>query len=219
MAVIFDLEEFTTFCTKPQIEYRLPLFLNETFGGICSCLDPNWAEGDDYAFLLDGEAPEHTKFLGDGSLVIWRLPEEVEVQENFIAKLLSRLFIARETFPALAEEFHQKYALADIPRKLRFGIAAGEIIRLRLSKPSGGGEYVGFPINLASRLQSYCRELGFIVSGRIGLSPTSMETLKFKQVVANDMRGIGSEIVYVDELDYETLSSAVRDKHFELVVI
>ena len=51
-----------------------------------------------------------------------------------------------------------------IPQNVRFGIAFGKVHKL--TNGSDEGEFVGTPINLASRLQGYCRPLGLIASFR-----------------------------------------------------
>ena len=155
------------------------------------------------------------KFLGDGALVVWSLPNGTDAQAEFLINLASRLFIARQTFPDSAHAFAEQFGLLELPHQVRFGVAAGEILRLSVEGP--GDEYVGFPINLSSRLQAYCRSLGFIISGRTGMSRSTIKELGFRRVVAKELKGFESEIVLVDSLDYEALGSDERDALFSEV--
>lgn len=203
--VICDLEGFTDFCTKVGAELRIPSFLNITLELVSSCLDSGRIEGQEYDFFLERKA-EHIKFLGDGCLVIWRLPNSEEDQMSVFEQLINGSYIARKTFPSRAEDFRGQYGLPEVPKQLRFGIAMGEI--LELIPQRGSKEYAGYPINLASRLQGYSKHLGFIVSARAGVKSEKIDEMGLIQVTANNVRGFGREMVLVDAIDFANLPSA-----------
>lgn len=214
LATVFDLEGFTDFCTRPQVEQQIPAFLNHVFGHVCSSLDVRWSPGDPFRFKFDeGSPPLHLKFLGDGALVIWALPDEVEDRKRFFTQLLHRLYIARKSFSEVVDDCRDEFGLVDLPDKLRFGIATGEI--LRLSMRHGDDEYVGFPINLASRLQGYCRDLGFIASARIGIPLEVLEEQDLCKVHGLKLRGFSTEVLIVDQADFLALPQDIREALFE----
>jgi len=216
VAVIFDLEGFTEFCTRPQVEHRIPQFLNRTSELLCSCLDPTFAPDSPYEFSLAGLGrPEHVKFLGDGGLIIWALPESPPDQRDSILSLLNRLYVARRSFPDVVEACKEDFGLTAMPEKLRVGLAAGEI--LRLASLGGGQEFVGFPINLASRLQGYCRGLGFLASARVGIPSDFLEEHGFHKVNGRRLRGFAKELLIVDKEDFYALKAKERSFLFENV--
>jgi class 3 adenylate cyclase len=95
-------------------------------------------------------------------------------------------------------------------------VAAGEV--LRLDRASGGPpEFVGFPINLASRLQSYSRALGFLASARVGIPGDYLEDHGFVKVTAKRIKGFSSEILIADEHDLSNLSRNERRSLFEMI--
>jgi hypothetical protein len=103
--------------------------------------------------LLEKGAPLQMnlyKFIGDGWVLLF--PDDVPKTE--LCALLRELCRSYETQfdacikPMLSQEPN--------PIGLMFGIDAGELIRLELN---GQFEYVGRAINVASRLQSYTKEL------------------------------------------------------------
>lgn len=98
-------------------------------------------------------------------------------------------------------------------RGIRFGLARGTIYEL--TRASGTNkEYIGFCINLASRLQKYCADLGFIASGRLGLTDGFLEEESYKRVVATKIRGFPEEIVIVDKKEYEAVAEGQRANLF-----
>jgi len=79
-------------------------------------------------------------------------------------------------------------------------------------------EYVGFCINLASRLQNYSPSLGFIGSARPGISAETLEAISHKKVVATAIKGFPKEIVFVDEDEFKALPSEEVENRFEVIV-
>lgn len=216
VAVIYDLEGFTDFCTRPQIEKHIPTLLNRVAELICSCLDPAWVPSSPLAFSCgDWGKPTHLKFLGDGALVLWPLPHEVDRSRMFLMALLNRLFVARQSYSDVLDHCRDDFGVLDVPERLRFGLAAGDVVEL--TGENGKPEFVGFPINLASRLQSYCRPLGFLASARIGLPSESLEANGFQKVKALGLRGFSTEVLIADRKDFDALPDDERERLFSVL--
>ncbi|MDQ1591499.1 MAG: hypothetical protein QOG71_2126 [Pyrinomonadaceae bacterium] len=217
LVLIFDLEGFTQFCTKPQIERYIPRFLNRVFHLISSALviDDSFNEAR-LRFPLGGALPVHIKFLGDGALLIWKMPTDSPKKVSTFIELLNHLYIVKTSYKDLLDECQDEFGISSLPNKIRFGIATGEVCKLKAGNPNRI-EYIGFPINLASRLQSYCRGLGLMASARIGIDYDHLEVLNYRKVSAKKLSGFGSEVVIVDEEDYSSLLSKERSKLFSEV--
>jgi len=102
----------------------------------------------------------------------------------------------------------------EVPRKVRFGLARGSVYELR-TQDATACEYIGFSINLASRLQKYCPELGFIASARLIFSDSEIARHGFMKVVATQLRGFTDEIVVIDRVEYEALPDDIRNRLFK----
>ena len=76
-------------------------------------------------------------------------------------------------------------------------------------------EYIGVCINLASRLQRYCPDLGFIASAKVDLRDQVLERHGYKRVIAKKIKGFPKEVVIVDRQEYEQLDSDVRKALFQ----
>jgi hypothetical protein len=74
---------------------------------------------------------------------------------------------------------------------------------------------MGFCINLASRLQKYCPELGFIASARIGVRESVLKKNEYIKVIANKIKGFPKEIVIVDKREFENLDTQIQEDLFE----
>jgi hypothetical protein len=95
-----------------------------------------------------------------------------------------------------------------------FRRGSGSVYELQ-TQDSAASEYIGFSINLASRLQKYCPELGFIASARLMLSDREIARHGFIKVVATQLRGFPDEIVLIDRVEYEALSEDIRNRLFK----
>jgi class 3 adenylate cyclase len=102
----------------------------------------------------------------------------------------------------------------EVPRRIRFGLARGTVYKL-MGQRQEKNEYIGFCINLASRLQRYCPELGFIASARLGLPKATLDKHRYRRVIATKLRGFPKEVVIVDKMEYQQLDQAVKDRLFE----
>ena len=79
-------------------------------------------------------------------------------------------------------------------------------------------EFIGYSINLAARLQGYCREIGFVVSGRLNIPPEMLAKNNYVKLVAKAIRGFPHEIVIVDDSDYKKLQQDTQKCLFEPIV-
>jgi class 3 adenylate cyclase len=101
----------------------------------------------------------------------------------------------------------------DLPARIRFGLARGTIYELTRANAQQK-EYIGFCINLASRLQKYSPGLGFIASARIGLSDEVLTKHRYMKVVATKIRGFPEEIVVVDTSEFRKLDELHQKEFF-----
>ena len=158
--------------------------------------------------------PVHEKFLGDGALIIWAKRTQQElIRSTFVKPLCDRLRYLRQNFKAIVRYARHDVPIASIPREIRFGLAAGEVLELR-RRDRPGQEYTGTCINLASRLQGHCKGLGFIAHASIGLNRFSGEQSGYMWAVAHQIKGFPEEDVIVDRAEFEAINPAERQERF-----
>jgi len=216
LVVIFDLEGFSKFFSQPDVKDYVPMYLNIVLSAISLCFEGGeayWTKGKDDEFwkMSKLHSPMHSKFLGDGALYIWKYNDFTENQRKH---LINRLWLLKNNFNKVTEKALDDIPILDIPKNIRFGIAAGTVHKLTYLK-SNKEEYIGYSINLASRLQSYCRDIGLSVSGRINIKTKNLESSDYIKVVAKAIKGFPQEIVIVDKNDYDDLEDEVRDQLFD----
>ena len=145
IAAIFDLEGFTDFCNQTDSHLVVPEFcrdfLSWLFNEVATELTQEKKNGK---VTLWCQFPFFAKFMGDGVLFLW---DTAQIDHIDMASLVAVLYVVCEKyeskfFPSAARHFSKP------PKKLRCGIARGQVIGL-----GNGGDYVGACINLASRLQ------------------------------------------------------------------
>ena len=122
----------------------------------------------------------------------------------------------KKFFPTLLKTAFDQLPIVDLPTRVRFGIARGTIYELS-RKDSDASEYIGFCMNLASRLQKYCPALDFIASARIGLAQERLEKHGYLRVVATHIKGFPREIVILDKAEWNALNQSARDGLFEMI--
>lgn len=217
IALFFDLEGFSRFFNQPDVQTYVPVFLNHIskefstvlFGGK-SC----WGEEEEAMRKLKLTLA-HEKFMGDGGLYILLPPEgQTEFSVSHLSLLCNRLWMMKNQFHKVIESALERVPVAEIPRKIRFGLSSGTVYELQKSGASAP-EYIGFCINLASRLQNYCGDLGFIASARLMIPQEKLERSGYKKVVATKLKGFSSEIVIVDAKEYDALSPEIRESLFQ----
>lgn len=201
VAVIFDLQGFTSFCGQIEPSLTVPLFLNEFLNWLFAGIRKesiNRVHSD--KVLLWHGLPFFAKFMGDGILVLWDTAKMSQRnQHNLISSCLA---ILRQ----YEEHFHPKIRrkVSYAPPKLRCGIAKGTVLSV-----GNGEDYVGSCINLAARLQKMPGVC--IAFSRKGFNPEDewkgMANLKLWVLVKTAIRGIGdAELIYIPSKSYEKLS-------------
>jgi len=215
LVVIFDLEGFSTFFAQPDVQTYMPRYLNRVFE--CTSIaflggKAYWSKADKAMAPL--AAPDHEKFLGDGALFLWTVGPDATLRPTQIMPLLNRLWNLKQNFSKVVDACSDVVPVTDLPRAIRFGIARGSVYELT-RKEAGGTEYLGYCINLASRLQSYCKELGFIASARVGFTREIVKKHGYIRVVAKKLRGFPKELVIVDQGEYKGLPAALRADLFD----
>ncbi len=215
LAVIFDLEGFSTFFAQPDVQTYVPRFLNRVFECLTIAFEGGeayWNKGDKSVSAL--APPDHQKFLGDGALFLWHVGPGETLRVRQIMPLLNRLWNLKNNFAKVVDASSDAVPVTDLPRAIRFGIARGTVYELT-RKENGATEYIGYCINLASRLQGYCKELGFIASARVGFSRDVLKKHGYIRVVAKKLRGFPKELVIVDRNEYKRLAEPLRKVLFD----
>lgn len=214
--MIYDLEGFSKFFNQPDAQNYVPKVINEVSQAVSMCIfggTPYWQKEKKTIASL-GRTPVHEKFLGDGAMYLWAETSSQPLDSDFVQYLCNRLWNLKTRFRFVIQKFHDVAPVMEVPQRIRFGLAMGTIYELR-RKNSAQKEYIGFPINLASRLQKYCPDLGFIASARIGLSESVIAKNGYVRVVAKQIKGFPSEIVTIDKGEYEKLSDEIKGLYFE----
>ena len=222
IAVIYDLEGFSHFFNQPDVQDYVPRYLNRVneaiariiYGGKCYWLPSEHQPNKNRLALAS--SPTHEKFLGDGAMFLWLERPGALFTTGFVSTLCNRLWGLKESFHKVVEAAYDEMPVIDLPKRIRFGIARGTIFELT-RRSSRQKEYIGFCINLASRLQKYCPEIGFIASARIGLPEKKLKENSWIRVVAKEIKGFPREIVIVDSDEYEGLSEEIRERYFESI--
>src|SRR3954467_1384697 len=138
------------FFNQPDVQDYVPNFFNyvsEAMSHIIYGGDAYWADEQDANSLMK---PSHEKFLGDGALYVWTIEDSADVT-TFVVNLCNRLWILKNNFHRVVEKAADDVPVYEVPKKIRFGLARGTVYELRKGE-SGDTEYIGFCLNLASRL-------------------------------------------------------------------
>jgi len=215
IVLIFDLEDFSKFSSQPDVHMYVHKFLNfvvEEIEKTIKAAQPYWAVDIDEESIPLTKLPDviHSKFLGDGGLYIWRYSDFTDQQK---LDLISAFWLMKLKFKRITQRLSEEIPLTEIPKKIRFGISAGTVYRL-MYQSSSREEYVGYSINMASRLQNYCSDIGFIVSGRLNINASDLEGDQYTRVVAQKIKGFPQEIVIVDQQEFEELDENIKKQLF-----
>ncbi len=216
IALITDLQGFSAFFNQPWAQAYVPDYLDMVLKAVSTVLlggEKFWSDHETLEPLLH---PVHQKFLGDGVLYLWTPPAgKDDFSNEFVAQLTNRLWFLKNEFPAINKACTGHIPSSfKLPPKIRFGLARGRIYELT-RKDSSEKEYMGFCINLASRLQSYCNDLGFIASANLNISQATLDRIGFIKVVATKIKGFQRETVIIDRCEYENLKAATKSELFE----
>jgi class 3 adenylate cyclase len=216
ISLLFDLEGFSGFFGQHDVQGYISQYLNliidavgRTFEGGTLYWDFDRQGNPFNAAPLPN--PIHRKFLGDGILYLWNYDDFTQAQ---VIELVDRVWILKRSFSTICEKASLILPVIDFPKRIRFGIAAGMVYKLSY-KNRNEEEYIGYSINLVSRLQSYSRDIGFIVSNRLDISDKTITKHGYKKCMAKKIRGFPNEIVIVDKHDYYTLDEKTRMELFD----
>ncbi len=219
--LVFDLEGFSRFFSQPDVQEYVSRFLNRIFDAVSICMyggEPYWlSDTPKHKTYPAFREPSHAKFIGDGALYVWTFKRGARDKcRSDILNFINRCWNLKTFFENIVDRCSEDVPVVDLPRRIRFGFASGSVNKLTYSY-SNRTEYIGYCINLASRLQSYCRDLGFIASARIRFSDRELEKHNYHKVVAKKLAGFPKEVVIVDKGEYEELSAAIKKELFEEV--
>jgi len=215
IALVYDLEGFSNFFNQPDVQEYIPAFLNIISESVSICLfggTAYWQDGASYPPL--SSTPIHEKFMGDGGLYIFTPDGLSDFREGFSVALCNRLYMLRRNFYAVVQKCAETVPVFAVPRRIRFGLARGSVYELA-SQHGMESEYIGFCINLSSRLQSYCPDLGFIVSARMKIPAEKLLDSGYSKVIATKIKGFPKELVLVDSDEYSKLDDSIRKDLFE----
>lgn len=219
LTIIYDIGGFSAFFNRPDIHEYIPRYLNH----ISECLeimifggDTFWEDEEKETMSPLPHLPVHRKFLGDGALYLWCAKKSSDLQPSFVLTVLNRLWNLQSQFIKISKACTDFIPFAELPPNLRFGVARGTVYELSYQR-SGGREYIGVCINLASRLQKYCPNLNFIASARVDVPESALERNGFTRVVAKQVKGFPKEIVIVDKNEFKALPPDVAKELFEVI--
>ncbi|PCJ86103.1 MAG: hypothetical protein COA54_09705 [Thiotrichaceae bacterium] len=218
IALVYDLEGFSNFFNQPDVQEYIPAFLNVISESVSTCLfggNAYWQDSAKYPPL--SSTPIHEKFMGDGGLYIFTPDGLTDFREGFPVTLCNRLYMLRKNFNAVLQKCTDSVPVVAVPKNIRFGLARGSVYELA-SQHGSASEYIGFCINLSSRLQSYCPDLGFIVSARLKIPAEKLADSGYKKVIATKIKGFPKELVLVDQDEYNKLGDELRNHLFEEVL-
>ncbi len=223
------------------LKAQLDSYLNHIFAALNICFhggdvkdwDPYWlTNSEKKSWQIDSDQngnryhgfaePNHFKFQGDGALYVWETPTSRSTV------LIERLLGLRINFSKIMDKWLEKTQLPfdvfkALPANIRFGLSAGTLTKLAYwNNPDNTAsakeylEYVGYDVNLAARLQGYCKRednnngIGFIASDRISISPEDIRKNGLRKVTAVSLKGCSHEDVLVVESEYNDYKSAAR---------
>ncbi len=217
--LIFDLEEFSKFFSQPDVYYYVAKYLNKAFNAIDILINGGesfWNPDDkEDKKITPFREPVHIKFLGDGALYIWTYkPEEEKEFKEKLLYFINNLWNFSLWFDNFIKSCSDDVPVVDLPKRIRFGMSSGSVHKLSYEN-SKETEYIGYCINLAARLQSYCRELGFIASARIGSEDKLLKKHNYHKVIAKKLKGLPNEIVIVDKDTYTSLDTLIKQDLFD----
>jgi class 3 adenylate cyclase len=208
------MEGFSKFFYQPDAQVYVSKYLNRIFESMSIVINGGKAywepEKTEHTPLA---RPAHEKFLGDGAMYLWLQESGPQPPLRTVA-LINRLWNMRKWFGRIVEACADDVPVVNIPRRIRMGLAGGPVYELATAEGQDR-EYIGYCINLASRLQRYCPDLGFIVSARLGLPEATISQHGYAKVVATKLKGFPKEIVIVDQEDLAKLDPYVRRDLFE----
>ena len=218
IVVSVDLEGFSKFFTQQDVHLYAPDYLNTIYHAL-HCIfkaeRPYWYPNVLKDWVYVDREPDFVKFTGDGAIYIWTAWEvNNPISLDFKFTLMNDLWFLKKRFDEVLKKAQKLVPLVDLPKRIRIGITRGTVYGLTRGASMSAVDYIGFCINLAVRLQNYCREIGFVASGRLGIDDQLVEDANYKKIIAKNIKGFGQEIVYVDQLELENLDKKLKNELF-----
>ncbi len=118
-------------------------------------------------FLGKDCKPELIKFLGDGYLLVWELPDTIDTYRNSVAIGLA----LQDGYLGFTQELVEARVPNDFPPEIGVGVDIG--LALRLTSENGLRDYLGTAVNLAAKFQARTR-----LNGGMVVSTTTWKTLE-----------------------------------------
>jgi class 3 adenylate cyclase len=220
LVVVYDLEDFTSFLALPDIQHAATRYLNHVDAEVRTIYSgeyPGYAARPAKPIAKEHfypvGVPVHRKFLGDGAMFIFDVTTlDAPKRELLLREVCVRAWNTKNLFHHINAAAREFMPVAIMPKRIRFGITYGTIYEL--ARSDGQLEYIGFPINLAARLQKYSGAASFLASARINLPHNWFAKLGFVKVRPLKLRNASDEYIYIDKND---LSRATKGL-FEVVV-
>jgi len=217
LAVIMDLEGFTTFTRQVDPKLAIPSFISDFFDWLFYKIKEEMRTSK-HSNILWAELPFFSKFLGDGVLFLWKIDTDriasidntissdklYELTQELICNIVATLYEICKAYRVFLRE--REFNYVDPPTRLRCGIARGDAFPIGINK-----DFVGPCINIAARLQKF-NDLSFGVSAR-GIDnkyfDKSYRGYFLKKKVS--IRGIGeNEIIYIRADEFANLPDEIK---------
>lgn len=211
--LVIDLEGSTNFFSHFGAHQHIHKYLNhfiQALNGIFGVEHEFWTDEEEQYEQIP--QPDYWKFLGDGFLFIWKRDG---IEDLEILSLLNRLRTWRRNFSkfnAIVRKDNVPVPSDVMPSNIRVGISSGLLRRIKYHGVEKY-EWVGKDINLATRLQSFCKELGIIAHG-LNIDNETLKIWGWTHVTASNIRGIGNVGVAVDPVEFKRLPKKIRDSLF-----
>jgi len=218
LALVYDLEGFSKFVNQPDVDLFVPRFFNHVSSAIATVIYggfPYWLPEEEREEWGEFREPVHEKYLGDGALYIWTFSANDPLLLRPTLDLCNRLRLLARHFATVAQTAYDLMPIVELPRRIRFGLAFGEVYELERTGVQVSKEYAGVCINLASRLQGYCPQVTFAASARLIPGDTAdLQNHGYVRVIAPNIKGFGSQAVILDLQQYQSLDAKTRTEYF-----
>lgn len=207
LVLIIDLQNSTEFYKVADAEASIRTYLNHLIADLDLIMRGGYPHkaGSAKRKASNGmPAPVSVKFMGDGFLVIWK---SSKLKKKALLTFIAHLMNYQQEFG----EFNKRVLKEDVnktglPTGIRYGMTYGVLRMFKVKGHRTTTEWIGPAINMASRLQGYCKELGFLLHDIRSLTHKDLTALGFEKVMATKMRGAGGELpVYVDHMGFRGL--------------
>ncbi len=215
LVVVYDLEDFTSFLQISDIQRAARKYLNfvdEHIRRIYEGGSQIWA--NDPAETVDPLTPPiHRKFLGDGAMMIFDMTGKTSVQrERTVQNICIDCWLAKQRFARINRAARAFMPNAKVPKRIRFGITFGTVYEL--ARVDGEKEYIGYPINLASRLQKLANAAGLLISARVNdaVPHEWFQDNQFTKVLPANLTSGDGEYLYIDAEDLKTAPKGAYER-------